>query len=124
MWSQPKTAKWTNATGGEQFERLLWQDVKQKDWKSVEEHLAPTYVLTSSAGVRDRGAALDYFKQLDLRDVTISDLAIQPGGTDMVVTYTATLSTAAGERKYVMSTVWQQQKKGWMALTHSEAPAQ
>jgi len=39
IWPQ-KPAAWSNATGAEQFERLWWQDVKDKNWSEVEQRLS------------------------------------------------------------------------------------
>lgn len=34
MWNQKPTA-WSSATGAEQFERLLWQEIQTKHWSEV-----------------------------------------------------------------------------------------
>jgi hypothetical protein len=121
MWEQKKSTTWSSATGAEQFERLLWQEVKDKHWSEVERRLAPTFVEITSTGTRERAQALERLKSLDLADYSLGDLDVRPAGGDMVVTYTATLRSASGaETTLRMMTVWQEVKGGWIAAAHSE----
>ena len=121
MWEQKGTTSWSNATGAEQFERLLWQEVKARNWVQVERHLAPTYVEVTANGVRDREQSLERLKALDVADYSLGELSVRPSGEDMVVAYTITLRAAAGgETTFRMMTVWQQVKGGWTATAHSE----
>lgn len=120
----PQAQAWTAATGAEACERLMWKSVRGADFKQVERHLAPIYTLTTHSGIASRDQALEYFRNLNLSDVVIGDLEVKPEGPDMVVSYTATLqSKNGGAQKYYMTTVWQQVKKGWIAIAHSEVPA-
>src|SRR5713101_3591432 len=53
----PKHPSWKNATGGEQYERLMWQAIRDKNWSSVHSHLAPGFTGVSTSGrVFDREA--------------------------------------------------------------------
>lgn len=123
MGEQKPTA-WSNATGAEQFERLLWQEIKAKNWNGVERRLAPAFVETTASGVRDRTQALERLKALDLADYSLGELGVRPDGNDMVVAYTITLRAASGGQTTLhMMTVWQQVKGGWIAIAHSEAGA-
>jgi hypothetical protein len=64
-----------------------------------------------------------------LKDYAIGDLQTELNGTTMVVSYTITLngevSNGNGPPQPLpsapqhMMTVWQQQKKGWIAIAHS-----
>lgn len=121
MWKEQQPSAWSNATGAEQFERLLWQEVKAKNWNEVERRLAPTYTEVTSSGVRDRAQAVERLKSLDLADYSLGDLEARPAGDAMVVAYAITLrTTAGGETTLRMMTVWQQVKGGWIAIAHSE----
>ncbi len=123
MWEQKPTA-WSSATGAEQFERLLWQEIKAKNWPEVERRLAPTFVEVTSTGSRDRAQTLERLKSLDLADYSLGDLEVRPAGGDMVVAYTITLRASSGvETTLHMMTVWQQVKGGWVAIAHSETAA-
>lgn len=121
MWEQKQTSAWSNATGAEQFERLLWQEVKAKNWVRVERHLSPTFVEVTAGGTRDREQSLERLKALDLADYSLGELSVRPSGEDMVVAYTITLrATSGAETTLRMMTVWQAIKGGWTAVAHSE----
>ena len=121
----PQSQAWPAATGAEAYERLWWKALQERDFKTAEWHLAPIYTLTTSSGIRDRDEALRYFQSLDLASVNIAELNVKPEGPDMVVSYVATVQTRASSQpqRYYMATVWQQVKKGWIAIAHSETPA-
>ncbi len=127
MWAEKKTAGWSQATSGEQIERLFWQDVKEKNWQSVNQRLAPLMVSMNGAATFDKAATLDYLKTLDLKDFQIGELKTETAGADLIVTYTiACKGTTAGqpfpESPLRMMTVWQQTKKGWIIVAHATAP--
>jgi len=121
MWEQKANTAWSSATGAEQFERLLWQEIKAKNWVQVERHLSPTFVEVTASGTRDREQSLERLKALDLADYSLGELSVRPSGEDMVVAYTITLRAASGaEATLRMMTVWQTVKGGWIAVAHSE----
>lgn len=121
---QKQPTAWSSATGAEQFERLLWQEIKAKNWSQVERRLAPTFAEVTSTGSRDRAQTLERLKALDLADFSLGDLQVRPAGGDMVVAYAITLRASSGaETTLHMMTVWQQVKGGWIAIAHSEANA-
>jgi len=127
MWSEKRVSAWSSATGGEHFARLFWEDVKNKRVQELESHLAPAFVATLPGGVRDRAAFLEYLKTLQLTDYSIADVSSQPAGGDIVVTYTITLhGSQSGQplsgNPITVMTVWQQVKKGHIAISHSEVP--
>ena len=49
MWKNPPKG-WAGATAGEQLERQWWKDVKAKDWKELDKHLASTFTAVTPAG--------------------------------------------------------------------------
>src|SRR5262249_2331992 len=143
MWKEKPTA-WSSATGAEQFERLFWQDVKDKNWTDVEAHLASSYVYQSSGALRDHDAALEHWKKLEIADYVLGNVEVHLGGLPpkgpdgcnckmeepqsytIVVTYTMDLKgTYEGqplELSHVrMMSVWQQQKKGWETIAHADS---
>ena len=128
MWKEKPASSWSGATGAEQFERLMWRDVKAQHWAQVERHLAPTFVSLYHGGTRDRTATMDYLKSLSLTDYTLGDFNTTTNGADLVVTYTARVSGTyknqpLSSEPIHMMTVWQQVTKNWMAIAHSETPA-
>lgn len=123
-WKEPGKFNWGNAPGAEQYERLMWQAVREKEWSEVEHHLAPTFVGVGADGKQFDGPGwIGYCKQMQITDFSIGELTVAPNGADMVVTYDLHLNAAqlpANEFRAV--SVWQQVKKGWILISHSETP--
>ena len=123
-WKDSSKFNWANAPGAEQYERLVWQAIREKEWNEVEHHLAPTFVAVGADGKQFDGPGwLGYCKGLQVKDFAIGDLAVAPNGPDMVVTYDLRLNgaTLAASELRVVS-VWQQVKKGWILISHTETP--
>lgn len=122
----PELQKWPAATGAEAYERLWWKAVQDRDFKIAERHLAPIYTLTTPTGIRGRDQAIEYFQSRDITAINIGEFNVRPEGPDMVVSYSASVQTRASAtpQRYYMTTVWQQIKRGWIAIAHSEVPAQ
>jgi hypothetical protein len=116
------------ATGGEGLERVFWKEVQAANWVQVDRSLASNYSGVTPAGTLDRAAALEQYRQLQLREYTIGDLKTELNGTTIVVTYSITLNGtmkgSTGSQPLApspqhMMTVWQQQKSGWIQIAHS-----
>lgn len=113
-----------DATGGEAFERAFWRDIHRQDWKDLNAHLASNFVYITPAGRWERAGGLEQLQQLRLQDYSIGEVATEMNRDTFVVTYTITLrgttgGQALGEQPQRRMTVWQQQKRGWMAIAHS-----
>lgn len=128
MWKEKPVTKWSQATGGEHFERLFWKDLKAGDWNALEYHMSATYVFLTPNGPLDRAATLVHMKKLHLTGYSLSDFQIKPSGDDMIVTYSA---LAHGDfdgqplpaKPIRMMTVWQRANKGWITIAHADVPA-
>lgn len=117
MWNKPATG-WSSATGGELLERLFWDDVKAKNTKSLDQHIAATFAGTGAAGPQDRASFMSQLQSHEFKAVTLSDCSSKLNGADLMITCVlhrdgATLSTLS---------VWQQLKKGWVMVAHAESP--
>ena len=121
------------ATGGEGLERVFWKDVQASNWVEVDHALASNYVGVTPGGAVDRSATLDLYRQWQLKDFALGDLKTELNGNTIVVTYTITLNGSINgpggsqplpSTPQHMMTVWQQQKKGWIAISHSVSPQQ
>ncbi len=128
MWSQPSTANWKNATAGEQLERLFWDTVKARDWSELERHIAPRFVVQSPSGPRDRAQALERLRQVQLSDYSLGDVSTQLQGNTLIVTYSITRRGSLNGQPFPdspvrMMSVWQQLKRGWLLIAHSDTPA-
>jgi len=121
----PQLQDWGAATGAEAYERLWWKAIQSGDFKTAERHLASMYTLTTPSGIRDRGEALQYFQSLNLGNISIGELEVKPHGVDMVVSYVAIvqIKSSPTPQRFYMTTIWQEAKKGWIAIAHSEVPA-
>jgi hypothetical protein len=121
----PQSQGWSAATGAEAYERLWWKAVQDGDFQTAERKLAPIYTLTTPTGIHGKDRALEYFQGLNLSSISIGELQVKPEGPDMVVSYVATIQTklAAVPQRFYMTTVWQEVKRGWIAIAHSEVPA-
>jgi hypothetical protein len=127
VWPERKPLAWTDVTGGESLERAFWHDLKAKNWKDLEPHIASTYVLNTPDGTFDRAAALQRWQQLDIQDYSLGDFTIHLNGNAYVVSYTVILKgTLAGKAlpstRIRAMTVWQQYARDWLALAHSATP--
>jgi len=114
----------SEATGGEDLERVFWKQVKAGNWTEIERALASNYVGTAPGGTLDRDATIAQYRQWQLRDYSLGDLKTEWNGPTIVVTYTITLNGTAASQPLSsvpqhMLTVWQQQKAGWVAIAHS-----
>ena len=117
IWKEPKNPTWKNATGAEQYTKLLWKAVSKKEWLAVESHIASNFVYMDGSGTKDKREYVQYLRSLTLSDHTLSDFNVTASGIDSIVTYTLSLRPASGdpESLRVMS-VWQQQKSGWVMI--------
>jgi ketosteroid isomerase-like protein len=127
-WKQPSRYNWSNAPGTEQYERLMWQAIRDKDWTEVERHLAPAFVGSDARGRSyDRAAWIEHWKATQIRDFSLGEVAVQPDGADMVVTYEVRLNGEESGQPLLsapvrMVSVWQQLKKGWILIAQSGTP--
>jgi uncharacterized protein DUF4440 len=118
----PKHATWNSATGGEQYERLMWQAIQQKDWDNIERHLSPTFVGVNPQGqMLDRAGWMAYWKALPAIEFSLGEVAVQPEGADMKVTSVVQMS-AGGALRAV--SIWQQVKTRWSLTAASLTPIQ
>jgi len=118
-----------DATGGEGLERMFWKELASGNMVEVERALASNYVGTTPNGTLDRVATLDQYRQWKVKDYSLGDLKTEMNGNTIVVTYTITLngtvaggsggSQALASTPQHMMSVWQQQKRGWIAIAHS-----
>jgi hypothetical protein len=121
---QPKHPTWKNATGAEQYERLMWQSIRDKDWKEVEYRLAPVFTgVTASGQLFDHATWVEHWKAAPVTDFSLAEVQVYPNGPDMTVTYVLHLNGAPAAGLRVVS-VWQQGKGGWMLTTTTHTPIQ
>ncbi len=123
MWNKAGSG-WGGATGGEQLERLFWQDVRAKDWTAINRHVASSFAGSGPNGAMDKQAFVRSLQQHPLADFSLSDCQVQLNGADIVVS--CLMHTQSAEGKAVQAStlsVWQQVKKGWIMIAHAETPS-
>jgi len=125
LWSQSKNPSWTNATGAEQFEHLMYKALKDKNWIDLEGHLSSNFVYLSAEGKMDKDQTMQLFRKADIKDFTLGDFTTTPSGTDIICTYTLTMKGTIGgqpipETPNRIMTIWQQGKSGWQQIAESE----
>jgi hypothetical protein len=120
MWKKPASG-WSGATGGEKIEQYFWDDVKNKDFRSLDLHLSSSFAGSGPAGTQDRTAFLQQLRSYQLTSVALSDCASHLNGGDLMITCTLQRDGSSGGRFHTLS-VWQQYRKGWLMVAHSETP--
>jgi hypothetical protein len=126
----PQHPSWKNATGGEMHERLMWQAVRDKDWRNFEQHLAPAFVGVDPSGKSyDRAGWVEHWKQSNVGEVSLGDLSVQPEGADMVVTYVLNLAPTPTSAPGIVGSVrvisiWQEIKSRWILTASAMTPVQ
>lgn len=128
MHVRPASA-FQKASSMEQYERAMWDAVKDQKWLEVQTHMAESYLATTPEGVCDRAAMIAQYQRLQVTGYEISDLQSRPNGNDMVVTYHLRLhGTLAGrplpEQAWLILTVWQTVKRGWIQIAWSASRVQ
>lgn len=129
VWKERPATAFSQATGGEDLERVFWKEIKAKHWDEVDRRIASNFVSINAEGQHDRTVTMERLKQLNLKDYSLGDFQTELNGNTFVVAYTITLhGTRNGqplpEEPQRVLTVWQQQKKGWVEIAHSTlAPA-
>ncbi|HVM92560.1 MAG TPA: nuclear transport factor 2 family protein [Terriglobales bacterium] len=124
MFKEKPAGSFAEATGGEGFERVFWKHVAAANWTEIDHAIAGNYSGVSAGGTLDKAAALDQYRQWQLKDFSIGNLKTEMNGNTIVVTYTITLNGSAGSQPLPsgpqrMMSVWQQQKSGWVEIAHS-----
>jgi hypothetical protein len=112
-----------DASQGEDLERKMWQDLKDKKWSEVEKRLAPYFQAVQVDGARDREQYLNRVKALDMGDFTFNNFKVTEGPGVMVVTYDVTVpETIEGKRiisNAVRLSVWHNNNGNWQWIAHS-----
>src|SRR3984885_638438 len=114
-----------DATGGEGLERVFWKSVAAADWTDVERVLASNYSGVSASGTLDKAAALEQYRQWQLKEYSLGDLKTELNGNTIVVTYAITLNGSTGGGSPLpsgpqhMMSVWQQQKEGGVEIANT-----
>jgi len=109
---------------GEKMEKQMWEDIKAKNWKAVENKIAEGFQSVHPDGARDRAGEITLIKNLDVGQVALSDFKSTMDGDDIVVTYMISaqetidlelLPTKLAPRL----SVWKKGASGWQLICHA-----
>ncbi len=125
MWKEPKKG-WAGATGGEQFERLWWQDLQTRRFDELAKRIAATFVGVTPDATLDRDGLMQHFRQLEITAYTLGEFVTQPNGPDLTVSYRAAVKGKLGDRVFEQRLrylgVWQETRDGWVRTALSVTP--
>ena len=124
-----RSERLAEATGGEGLERALWREIQQQRLEGFGCAHRIEFVYITPAGRWERSSALEHLEKMQVQDYSITDLTTEMNRDTFVVAYTIILrGTLQGQslpnQPQHRMTVWQQQKRGWMAIAHTEFPAE
>src|SRR5438132_12036156 len=71
---------------GEKMERQMWEDIKAKNWKAVEDKIAEGFQSVHPDGARDRANEISLIKNLSVGQVEFNDFRSTMSGDNIVVT--------------------------------------
>ncbi len=124
LWNKPAKG-WSGATGGEQLEKLFWEDVRTSNLKSLDQHVAATLMAIGPAGAQDRDAFLRQLQAAASTKVVLRDCSSKLNGADLMVACVVERAAREGlSRTANTLSVWQQLPKGWMMVAHAETAAE
>jgi hypothetical protein len=122
MWPEKTNPGWDQATGIEQFERLVWKEIKEKNWKELDKHLASNFSHNTKDGTLDKQQAMEVLKSATLEDYVLGDFHIVQNGDTVTATYTASFRATTTDGQQINRTglrrmsVWHHQKSGWILI--------
>jgi ketosteroid isomerase-like protein len=128
LWREHPARKFADATGGEQLERVFWQQVKDQQWADLERHLAANLVAVMPTGSLDKTRMLEQLKQTRLERYSLGEFQVEWSGDTMVVAYTMNAQGTGGGAPLSsdpvhLVNVWQKINHDWVLIAHSVVPA-
>jgi hypothetical protein len=119
---KPPTLKSTSSA--EQYERILWDTVKDKHWEKVPGLLSNNLMYSASGKPLTKDQAISFLQSENITGVSITNMVVKPNGPDMTLNYTLQLSLANGQPQTLTAvSVWQQVGSNWILIAHMEQPS-
>ena len=102
----------------------FWATLKSGDVQAIEKWYAKGYRSAHEDGGRSRAQSIKLIKNLNLGEVTLSDIGISRTGPTIVATYLVTTTeTLVGKRlpmrKSARLSVFQETDQGWQLIAHA-----
>jgi hypothetical protein len=109
---------------GEKMEKQMWEDIKGKNWKAVENKIAEGFQSVHPDGARDRAGEIALIKNLNVGQVALSDLKSTINGDNIVVTYMISAQETIDLERLPTKpaprlSIWQKGASGWQWISHA-----
>src|SRR4029077_7167605 len=91
MYGAHPVQTFSDATGGEGFEKAFLDEIQKQDWKELDRHIASNFVFVTGTERLERGAAFDRLQHMQILEYSIGDVTTEMSGDTFVVSYTITL---------------------------------
>jgi hypothetical protein len=114
----------STSNDGEKMEKQMWEDIKAKNWKAVEDKIAEGFQSVHPDGGRDRAGEISLIKNLNVGEVTLSDFKSTMDGDNIVVTYMISAQETIDLERLPTKpaprlSVWKKGGNGWQWICHA-----
>jgi hypothetical protein len=109
---------------GEKMEKQMWEDIKAKNWKAVENKIAEGFQSVHPDGARDRAGEISLIKNLNVGQIALSDFKSTMNGDNIVVTYMISAQETIDLERLPTKpaprlSVWKEGASGWQWISHA-----
>jgi Domain of unknown function (DUF4440) len=109
---------------GEKMEKQMWEDIKAKNWKAVENKIAEGFQSVHPDGARDRAGEISLIKNLNVGQIALSDFKSTINGDNIVVTYMISAQETIDLERLPTKpaprlSVWKEGASGWQWICHA-----
>lgn len=104
--------------------KQMWEDIKAKNWKAVEDKIAEGFQSVHPDGARDRAGEISLIKNLDVGQVALSDFKSTMNGDNLVVTYMISAQETIDLERLPAKpaprlSVWKKGASNWQWICHA-----
>ena len=102
----------------------MWEDIKAKNWKAVENKIADEFQSVHSDGARDRAGEIALIKNLNVGKIALSDFKLTVNGDNIVVSYMISAQETIDLERLPTKpasrlSVWKKGASGWQWICHA-----
>ncbi|MBS0633855.1 MAG: nuclear transport factor 2 family protein [Verrucomicrobia bacterium] len=113
-----------DAAQGEALERQMWEDMKHRNYKDIEEHIAAGFQSVHTDGARTRAEEIQLIKDLYLGSYTITDMKVTEGKDSYIVTYKIAVGETIDAKRLSdkptpRMSMWQKIDEKWQWIAHA-----
>lgn len=109
---------------GEKLETQMWEDMKYRNHKAIEENIAKQFQSVHSFGALNREDEIDLIKDLNLGSYEISKVRVTENGDTIVVSYLISVkekieNQTLSEKPAPRLSVWKKIDDKWQWIAHA-----